>query len=49
MPHFGPGLEVFEIPGHTRTHINSASKYAGRALTDPVAVLAALREWKNNF
>ena len=29
--------------------IASASKYAGKRLTDPVSVLAALREWKNNF
>ncbi len=29
--------------------IASASKYAGKPLTDPVSVLAAIREWKNNF
>lgn len=29
--------------------IAAASKYAGRSLTDPVSVLAAIREWKNNF
>lgn len=29
--------------------IASASHYAGRALTDPVSVLAAIRDWKNNF
>jgi len=27
----------------------SASRYAGRALSDPVEVLAVIREWKNNF
>ncbi|HEV7821594.1 MAG TPA: hydroxyacylglutathione hydrolase [Burkholderiales bacterium] len=27
----------------------AASKHAGKALTDPVSVLAALRDWKNNF
>jgi hydroxyacylglutathione hydrolase len=27
----------------------SASKYAGRPLTDPVSVLATIREWKNRF
>jgi hydroxyacylglutathione hydrolase len=27
----------------------SASRYAGRPLSDPVDVLAAIREWKNNF
>jgi hydroxyacylglutathione hydrolase len=29
--------------------VAAASKYAGKALTDPVSVLAALRDWKNNF
>ena len=29
--------------------IATASKYAGKPLTDPVNVLAAIREWKNNF
>lgn len=29
--------------------IASASTYAGRRLSDPVSVLAALREWKNSF
>lgn len=29
--------------------IAGASRYAGKALSDPVSVLAALREWKNNF
>jgi hydroxyacylglutathione hydrolase len=29
--------------------IASASRQAGKALGDPVSVLAALREWKNNF
>ena len=29
--------------------IASASGHAGKALTDPVSVLAALRTWKNNF
>jgi hypothetical protein len=29
--------------------ISAASKYAGRQLNGPVEVLAALREWKNNF
>ncbi len=27
----------------------SASRYAGRRLTDPIGVLAAIREWKNHF
>ena len=27
----------------------SASEYAGKPLTDPVSVLGAIREWKNNF
>ncbi len=27
----------------------SASKYAGKTLTDPVSVLGAIREWKNHF
>jgi hydroxyacylglutathione hydrolase len=27
----------------------NASRYAGKALNDPVAVLGAIREWKNNF
>ena len=29
--------------------IASASKYAGKPLTDPAGVLAAIRDWKNNF
>lgn len=29
--------------------IASAGKYAGKQLADPVSVLAAIREWKNNF
>lgn len=29
--------------------IASASRYSGKALSDPVSVLAAIREWKNNF
>jgi hydroxyacylglutathione hydrolase len=29
--------------------VESASRYAGKPLTDPVSVLAAIREWKNNF
>jgi len=29
--------------------IAAASKYAGKPLIDPVSVLAAIREWKNNF
>jgi hydroxyacylglutathione hydrolase len=29
--------------------VASASKYAGKALADPVSVLAAIREWKNGF
>lgn len=29
--------------------VASASRYAGKPLTDPVSVLAAIREWKNNF
>lgn len=29
--------------------IESASRHAGRPLKDPVSVLAAIREWKNNF
>jgi len=29
--------------------ISAAGKHAGRPLTDPVSVLGALREWKNNF
>ena len=32
-----------------RDVIATASKYAGQPLVDPVSVLAALREWKNNF
>jgi hydroxyacylglutathione hydrolase len=27
----------------------SASRHAGRQLSDPVEVLASIREWKNNF
>lgn len=29
--------------------VRSASRHAGRALSDPVEVLAAIRDWKNNF
>ena len=29
--------------------VESASRYAGKPLTDPVSVLAAIRDWKNNF
>ena len=29
--------------------VASASRYAGKPLEDPVSVLAAIREWKNNF
>ena len=29
--------------------VAGASTYAGRPLADPVSVLAAIREWKNNF
>ena len=29
--------------------VASASKYAGKALKDPVSVLGAIRDWKNNF
>jgi hydroxyacylglutathione hydrolase len=29
--------------------IASASRYVGKPLADPVSVLAAIREWKNNF
>jgi hydroxyacylglutathione hydrolase len=29
--------------------VASATKYAGKSLADPVSVLAAIREWKNNF
>lgn len=29
--------------------VASASHYAGKPLQDPVSVLAAIREWKNNF
>ncbi len=29
--------------------IQSASRYAGRQLDDPVSVFAAIRDWKNNF
>jgi hydroxyacylglutathione hydrolase len=29
--------------------IASANRYAGQALNDPVSVLAAIREWKNNY
>ncbi len=29
--------------------VATASRYAGKPLGDPVSVLAALREWKNNF
>jgi hydroxyacylglutathione hydrolase len=27
----------------------SASRHAGHPLSDPIEVLATLREWKNNF
>jgi hydroxyacylglutathione hydrolase len=39
-----PFLRVQEAPV-----ITAASRYAGKTLTDPVSVLAAIREWKNNF
>jgi hydroxyacylglutathione hydrolase len=29
--------------------VEAANRYAGKPLSDPVSVLAALREWKNNF
>ncbi|MGQ0752624.1 MAG: hydroxyacylglutathione hydrolase [Betaproteobacteria bacterium] len=29
--------------------VETASRYAGRPLKDPVSVLGAIREWKNNF
>lgn len=29
--------------------VESASQHAGKALTDPVSVLGAIRDWKNNF
>ncbi|WP_350283482.1 hydroxyacylglutathione hydrolase [Nitrosomonas sp.] len=29
--------------------IQSASRYAGRQLTDPISVFAAIRNWKNDF
>ncbi len=29
--------------------VQSASRHAGRPLNDPVSVLAAIRDWKNNF
>ena len=29
--------------------VASASQFAGKALTDPVSVLGAIREWKNKF
>jgi hypothetical protein len=29
--------------------VASASRFAGKALEDPVSVLAAIREWKNSF
>jgi hydroxyacylglutathione hydrolase len=29
--------------------VESASRYAGKPLSDPVSVLAAIRDWKNNF
>jgi len=29
--------------------IASANRYTGKTLNDPVSVLAAIREWKNNF
>lgn len=29
--------------------VEAASRYAGKPLSDPVSVLAAIREWKNNF
>lgn len=34
---------------HDPAVIANASKYAGNPLNDPVSVLAAIREWKNNF
>jgi hydroxyacylglutathione hydrolase len=34
---------------HEPAVIATASKYAGKPLHDPVSVLAAIREWKNNF
>lgn len=32
-----------------REVIATASRYTGKTLSDPVSVLAAIREWKNNF
>jgi hydroxyacylglutathione hydrolase len=32
-----------------RSIVESASRYAGKPLSDPVSVLAAIREWKNRF
>jgi len=29
--------------------IATASRYAGKDLKDPVSVLGAIRDWKNNF
>ncbi|MBI2508544.1 MAG: hydroxyacylglutathione hydrolase, partial [Betaproteobacteria bacterium] len=29
--------------------VKTAGHHAGKALTDPVSVLAAIREWKNSF
>jgi hypothetical protein len=29
--------------------IAAANRYAGKTLSDPVSVLAAVREWKNSF
>ena len=29
--------------------IESANRYAGKTLMDPVSVLAVIREWKNSF
>lgn len=34
---------------HEPAIVESASRYAGRPLSDPVSVLAAIREWKNSF
>jgi len=29
--------------------IKNASNYAGKSLSDPVSVFAAVRDWKNHF
>ncbi|HXF66374.1 MAG TPA: hydroxyacylglutathione hydrolase [Burkholderiales bacterium] len=34
---------------HEPAIVESASRYAGKPLGDPISVLAALREWKNRF